>query len=121
MRTYAAGRGSGKTTLCINRAAQYAMQGYQVYLVSPTKMMSDHAKSFMKVLYKDEIVSKVNFIYADKIFNRTQLRGSNDKRKNTVIIFDDMDLSLNSLVQSVFGSKAFVDLVTSTEEVNYRK
>ena len=114
MKTYVAGRGSGKTVLSINKAAQWVLSGSEVYLVSPSKSQCDYAKKMAVKFAGKEVADKIHYITGNEVFSG-KIRGA-DKRKSTKIIFDDLDHTLNQIIKDTFGVRSEIELVTATSD-----
>lgn len=114
MKTYVAGRGSGKTMLSINKAAQWILSGSEVYLVSPSKSQCDYAKKMSEKVIGKDVAGKIHFITGSEVFSG-KIRGV-DKRKSIKIIFDDLDHTLNQIVKDLFGVRSEIELVTATSD-----
>jgi len=114
MKTYTAGRCSGKTMLCISKAAGFVRNGLEVYYICPTMKHIDFAKKQMEKFEGKQVTDKVHFLTFDKLIRSVGLPGIN-KRKSSKVIFDDLDQSLSSLITSKFGAYSEVELITATE------
>lgn len=114
MKTYTAGRSSGKTMLCISKAAGFVRNGLEVYYICPTMKHIDFAKKQMEKFEGKQVTDKVHFLTFDKLTKAVGLNGIN-KRRSSKVIFDDLDQSLSSLITSKFGAYSEIELATCTE------
>lgn len=120
MKTYTAGRCSGKTMLCISKAAGFVRNGLEVYYICPTMKHIDFAKKQMEKFEGKQVADKVHFMLASKVFKPSALTGIS-KRRSSKVIFDDLDLSLGDLVRERFGAYSEIELATCTEDWMSRK
>lgn len=114
MKTYTAGRGSGKTMLCVSKAAGFVRNGLEVYYICPTAKHIEFAKKQMEKFEGKTVADKVHFLTFDKLTKPGVLNGIN-KRRSSKVIFDDLDQSLSNLVTSRLGAYSEIELATCTE------
>lgn len=115
MKTYTAGRSSGKTMLCISKAAGFVRNGLEVYYICPTMKHIDFAKKQMEKFEGKQVADKVHFLTFDKLVKQPGGLPGINKRKSSKVIFDDLDQSLSGLITSKFGAYSEVELATCTE------
>lgn len=115
MKTYTAGRCSGKTMLCISKAAGFVRNGLEVYYICPTVRHIDFVKEQAIKYEGKNTADKIHFLTFDKLIKQPGGLPGINKRRSSKVIFDDLDQSLSGLITSKFGAYSEIELATCTE------
>ena len=115
MKTYVAGRQSGKTTLLINRVLYAAHNNplAKIYLVAPTtKKVALLKKQLMSM--QEEIPKNIIFTGFETLSQ--QRAGRSRSKTPALFFFDDLDQALETYCENCVGGSVSVEFVTASEE-----